>query len=449
MLFTAYQYLSIFLVITMLLVVVLCFKRWPQLTLLATVISIFLKGHYLWLGAPIYAWQASGLLGLLMLVTQSNLRKKNLGKQLSMMLTLNYFYFGFTILVSCLFWITFYFEPFRIESSVRGKKMVLQLINIFLMLGLFSLGQYLSRAVTSEKFLQLVLDFCFIVAVLALIQFFVFKTLELNIFPVLGSDGSQRSTFLKDYIFRVNSIVGEPKHLGILMAFGLAAFGICLKSKVNFRFPKMIYPCIFITSILLSFSTTGMYISIILLLFVRFLLFKRVRLPELVFYSLILILTPIVVAGIDENLMKVFLSQVTKGSLEVQDLSILRALIEYPYLTLFGSGLGNIHHFAVSYLPSDFPLFKDAPYKANSGLLYIIGDIGMVGLMLFLSAQIYPYKVLSGIRKTNDHSKIKEAEISILLLYVTLIAFMLRYTELIFLVSGFVMVRLSLLRARS
>ena len=105
-------------------------------------------------------------------------------------------------------------------------------------------------------------------------------------------------------------------------------------------------------------------------------------------------------------------------------------MIEYPYLTLFGSGLGNIHHFAVSYLPSDFPLFKDAPYKANSGLLYIIGDIGMVGLMLFLSAQIYPYKVLSGIRKTNDHSKIKEAEISILLLYVTLIAFMLRYTEL-------------------
>jgi hypothetical protein len=141
--------------------------------------------------------------------------------------------------------------------------------------------------------------------------------------------------------------------------------------------------------------------------------------------------------------------QLSKTELEVQDESVIRALIENPGLFLTGTGLGNIHLFAVDYLPVNFPLFRDQGYKANSGLFFVVGDSGLIGLLILVAAPFFGLQAYGRDRWRFCAEHRKEASVALALIFVSLLSFLLRYDVFYFLLSGFVFSRLLVLRNKA
>jgi hypothetical protein len=127
---------------------------------------------------------------------------------------------------------------------------------------------------------------------------------------------------------------------------------------------------------------------------------------------------------------------INKVGLEVQDEAVFDFLKQEPYYAITGLGLGNVHFYAINYLPPGFPLFRDTPFKGNSGFFLLLGDIGFIGifmLFIFIIGLISSNKKLSN--SLNGTLLINDK----ILIHFTIIAsamFLLRYFEFFFVILG-------------
>ena len=430
-------------------------RRNPRIALYVTLISIFIKGQYLWIGWPIYAWQISAIFGLIFAVSPSiTARYASAGRILSRYRRTVFLFFGYSFVVSIPLWLLFSIESFgAAQASVSLTRCITQSVYTLFLLGLFCFGGKVGRNVTLYDFLRAIILISTITAYFAILQVIILNQLGIDIFPIIGSDDTIRSAYTYHgsghtwhTTFRATSFVGEPKHLGILMAVGITAFFLMRILRITVGRYPLHMPIVMGVALLLSLSSTGIFLAILGISLLALVFADKVRKVDILFLIGLLLAGWIQANEFDGNFKGALGKQASRQEFEVQDQSVFLALIEEPILAITGSGLGNIHLFAVHHLPKEYPLFRDRGYKANSGLLFIVGDSGLIGLVLLIAGPIfgvYAYRLERRVYRSSTRHEVQTA-LSFLLL-ITL-SFLFRYNEMLFLVSGFVYSRLVVLR---
>ncbi|MEP4035817.1 hypothetical protein [Pseudophaeobacter sp.] len=452
MVFAGYTYVATAAILAEIAVILWAFNRRPVWAIYAILLSIFLKGQYLWVGRPIYAWQIAALLGLVFLFT-GRLRSTMLhpgaaiaGYRLSLQL-----FFVYSFLISIPLWMLFSAEGLgSVGTQVSASRVVSQTVFFSFLIGIFGIGLWAGRFLTAVNLLRTVILIATIVAYGAIVQFLLVRFVGINIFPVIGSDGTTRSAYIMQLVFRASSFAGEPKHLGILMSVGLI---YCFLARL-FRIPigrrfAILKPLAMVTALLLSLSTTGFALTAAGIGVAATLFFRRLRLVDLavVGIAVTVVVTQIIAAGGD--FATSLLGQLNRMEIEVQDQSVVQGLLNAPMLLLTGTGLGNIHLFAVDFLPPEFPLFRDQGYKANSGVWFIIGDSGLIGLFLLLIGPLFCLQGYLQIRKYLSLDQRREALTMLAIVLMTTVSLLLRFDPLFFLISGFAVTRLAVVRTKA
>lgn len=288
-------------------------------------------------------------------------------------------------------------------------------------------------------------------AMLGILQKLIYDATGVDIFPINRAGIFDRES---GYFYnidvssakRINSLAGEPKHLAIACVFGLSLIVYGIKyGFLNFRLHTA-YALLLLITIYFTFSTTGLLLLLILAVYtlVKFSSQKNM----LGFVLVILALTAAGYYSIRLGNVDAFIFTLEKTGLEVQDQSIMSALLVHPFLALFGTGAGNIHHFAVHYLPVDFPIFKESPYKGNSGLFFVIADSGIIGailLLLMVTVSLRNGRRIS-MQKSCDLYTVRALAYFYDLVLISSACFLFRYSEIFFLMTG---MYLSLLRSKS
>jgi hypothetical protein len=235
---------------------------------------------------------------------------------------------------------------------------------------------------------------------------------------------------------RMNSLAGEPKHLAIALIIGIVIILLHRLNRKKIIKYDFIFLIIFLICLVMTYSTTGyVWYGVVMLLIASLYSFKLSR----------NIIGLLVAAGITMVVMHYstggeptpyIVKTINKVGLEVQDEAVYDFLKNDPVYVITGLGFGNVHFYADDYLPPKFPLFRDTPFKGNSGFFLLLGDIGFVGifmLSIFIIGLIRSNKKLSnsfnGTLLINDK----------ILIHFTIIAsamFLLRYFEFFFVILG-------------
>lgn len=450
--FAGYKYIATLLAFTEIAIVLLYYRRDPKLAFYAILVSIALKGQYLWVGRPIFAWQIAGLLGLVFMFGRSSAAAAlRPGRTLSGINVAFQLYCIYALAISVPLWAMFSAEGLgNSATAVSSTRIVTQVVYFSFIVGLFGFGRYAGRYVTTFDLLRTLVIVATIVAAFALVQVVVFSRTGLNLFPIIGSDDTIRSAYINNQTFRATSFAGEPKHLGILMSVGLTSFFLArlFRIRIAGRMAALM-PLTMIVAVVLSLSTTGIALSVAGIGISSILFFRRFRFIDAAALSIVLVAFLGWYLNADTSFQVAMEQQLTKEGLEPQDDSVRLALLANPEFILTGTGLGNIHLIAADYLPANFPLFRDVGYKPNSGFLFVLGDTGLIGLALLAAMLVFGLQGYLKERKLYSIDARREATVSLAVLFLTFISLMLRYDVLFFLLSGFVYTRLSILRTRA
>ncbi|MEO5907508.1 MAG: hypothetical protein ABIQ11_12330, partial [Saprospiraceae bacterium] len=153
---------------------------------------------------------------------------------------------------------------------------------------------------------------------------------------------------------------------------------------------------LYVVGIFFSFSTQAYLILaintvfIFILLLIKFGIFKKV----FILYTIVLIgITIVIVQNKFVNM--VFQARVLErieetGVVEDFNVTIITFLTDKPQYLLLGTGLGQVHFFAQEYIPRQFKYYmRNNVFVAKAGLLRIVSETGLIGLVLFLSIIIY------------------------------------------------------------
>ncbi|RLA52871.1 MAG: hypothetical protein DRR42_06410 [Gammaproteobacteria bacterium] len=413
----------------------------PKRAFYILIFSFPLKSLYVWVGADIQIWKLISLAFLLRSIPRLAYGLP-LGRSARSYVSLIYLFIFYVVLITAVN--TLILDETTVYKMIGGffkneGRILFQLMFFAITMNLIFIPLLVIRsasdAITSLRIFLYALVF---LGLLGVVQYVVFHLVGFDLFPIQNIDGTTRSGFvlgIRDTVFRVNSIAGESKHLAVAMVFGITILLLCKMN--NFKIVKYENTILimFLFNLLSSFSTTGIVwasIALVMLIIIR----------GVFEWKSILLVLCVSAIGITSffNLSEVNRSAVEKqakrSGFEVQDETILEYFIDQPFHAITGVGLGNIHHYSVKYFPPSFPLFRNRPYKANSGVLYMLADFGLIGMCL-LYIPIY----LSLRRNIRVERRYPRKEISpiIVISRFTLIVsvlFLARYNELLFICFG-------------
>jgi hypothetical protein len=219
---------------------------------------------------------------------------------------------------------------------------------------------------------------------------------------LLGGMGGERSGlfhYMGSTIYRMSSFAGEPKGLGngLAVALLLLQAGVKLKGALS----RWIWPFLFI-SMVATFSTSallGWFGATVVQLFTSSqgkLTLPRLstdqRLARKIFLWMIPVLFLTAVATHTLPIFEIIEMRTTArvlegdgGALEDSNVAVLYFLLDHPLWAVTGTGLGNVHLYADSYLPDYAVRYAgDTTFVAKSGALRWISEIGFVTLIVFM-----------------------------------------------------------------
>ena len=272
-------------------------------------------------------------------------------------------------------------------------------------------------------------------SVFGVVQFFIVKTTGVNPFPINGSDGVTHSGYVFNTVFRINSLAGEPKHMAIASVIGVI---IIVTNKLNkiisIKFEKLIL-LLFLFNLFFTYSTTG-YVLLTISLGAIVIINRLFNWKTFIFGTLLMIIGVGLFSKLSEIEKKSFVIQKDKAEFEIQDQSIIDYFSDNPLNSITGLGLGNIHYYSVKYIPENFPLFKDTPYKANSGILFMISDYGIIGFITIILLILNVFEKNKKLLKSNNFSYKNESLIITNFSLILFIIFLFRYYELFYIFLG-------------
>lgn len=441
MVLTNYKYIALLVVLFEIAIVLFTFKRNQRLGIYAAIISIFLKGQYIWVGLPIYAWHVAALFGLLYLAIGVRGLKSKEEKSVGFFRMSMVLYFIYSLLIAIPMWFIFNVDSF-FGAGDALYRFTTQIMYFILLIGIFGFGVRAGNFLTTFGLLKVIIVIATLASYGAIFQVIVFNMSGIDLFPIIGSDESIRSSFILDKTFRATSFVGEPKHLGLLMSMGLIVFFLTRLFRVNVgnRF-SFHMPLAMFTALILSLSSTGIAVAVAGVGVLAVVHFRRLRVADItILVSMaIILMAQVFLSGEFFYLLE---GQINKSDFEIQDQSVKDALISNIEFLTTGTGLGNIHLLAVDFLPNDFPLFRERGYKANSGLFYVLGDSGLIGLVLLLVGPFLSLRMYASTKKSLSLNLRTERFAALALILVAFVCFLMRYDVFYFLLFGFVYSRL-------
>ena len=446
--FTGYKYVATFMVIAEVAVLLLAYRKKPKWAIYATLVSIALKGQYLWFGRALFAWQLSAFLGLVFLASRQVRTSLRPGRELGFFQLSMGLYFTFTLLVSVLMWLALGVEGLGLDTrDVSLSRVITQLFYFLLIIGLYGFGQWAGKHITTFNLIRALIIIATVTAYFAIFQVLIKLSTGVNLFPIIGSDDTIRSAYIQGITFRATSFTGEPKHLGLLMSVGLIALFLTrlFRVPIGGRFAIHI-PLVMFGALLMSLSTTGIIITAVCIGFSGMISFRRLRMADFAVVAILatVLITQIMVA--DGDFLGTLNAQISKAEFEVQDESVRLGMLDNPAFIFSGTGLGNIHLIAADYLPANFPLFRDGGYKANSGLYFVMGDSGLIGLLLLICGPFFAVQSFAQNQRQFTNVQRIEVLLALLFIFASLLSFILRYDPSYFFFSGFVFTRLVTLR---
>jgi hypothetical protein len=262
--FAGYRYVAMLVVLIEIAVILMTYRRNPKLAIYVVLLSIVLKGQYLWFGRAIFAWQVASIFGLAYIGSgQIRRTARNAGRALGFMRMSMLLYFIYTISISFPMWLVFSAEGLgNAGTEVNATRILTQLVYFGFVIGLFGLGLRAGRHLTTASLLNAIIIIAALAAYGAILQTLIMHLVGINIFPIIGSDDTTRSAFILGSTFRANSFVGEPKHLGLLMSMGLISYYLTRLFRIpaggRFAWHK---PLAMTAALILSLSTTGIVIT--------------------------------------------------------------------------------------------------------------------------------------------------------------------------------------------
>ena len=240
------------------------------------------------------------------------------------------------------------------------------------------------------------------------LQLAIWVTTGSDPFPVgyvdelLGGQGTQRSgifEYMGGQIYRMSSFGGEPK--GLSAGLGVALLLLQAGVKPRGKYAALLWPFLF-ASLIATFSTMGILCWLGASLFQFFVTpHGTIKMPQLGsrfkgvlrwtvwFIPIIFVL---ILSGKSGSVLEMIemrttgrITQSERGALEDFNIAVFDFLVDRPLWAVTGTGLGNAHLHADSYLP-DFALHyaKGTTFVAKSAVLRWISEIGVVSLLVFL-----------------------------------------------------------------
>ncbi len=218
-----------------------------------------------------------------------------------------------------------------------------------------------------------------------------------------GSDAFIRQgsfDFASLAIYRMNSLAGEPRNLGVALVFAML---LIQAAALTVRRPPVLRLAaawlFLLVSTVATYSTSAALVWVIgsaVQLPAAWLFGARIRRsPVSIGAALAVIALPIglaIAAGEARGIPVLqLLSERTvqrldeNGAIEDFDLAILDFLKDQPEYTVAGVGLGNAHLYATPYLNPLFAQYAEGNvFTAKTAYLRLISEVGVVGLLLFL-----------------------------------------------------------------
>lgn len=426
-----------------LLIIVLFSRTRPSWALTATLVSLYGKTHSFLAGYPLHPWHASSIIGLIY-ITSGRLSSLSITEPKAWRsLNLPIIAFFTLVFFSSLFlWPTFLFQQQTIvELQLPAKRVFSQLVQFLLIIGLYAYGLYLSQRISFIDIIKSFIVIAVVVATLGLAQALIYILTGTNIFPLVR-DGELYTTFILSRTLRIGSVVGEPKHLGILLAQAGSFCYLLAILQLGFKRSRTnLYLLILTLALILTLSTTGFTIFILSIIVISLIQVNRLNPFHLALILLIsLAATPLLIFSSQSSFFTDLSTQFLKVGFEVMDLSFIQALSSRPEFLLTGAGLGNLYTIAEQYLPHRFTLFLDSSYSSNTGLITTIAESGLLGLALLSMPSIYSIRNMYAINRLRLIGRLIVTDITSILPFciipLLLLQFLLRYDQSFFLLQG-------------
>jgi hypothetical protein len=249
-----------------------------------------------------------------------------------------------------------------------------------------------------------------ILSMMGLFQVAFYYATGVDLFPIgLLSGTETRSgifetdSFMGGSVFRASAVAGEPKHLAytavtclLVLATDLVFGGVLgLKRKTTFAALGVLF-----AGLLMTFSTQGFVIlslgAVVLLIGALLLRGVSPRAVAMLAAVLAVLLAVTRIPGLYEIVYERTVTRIgATGGLEDWNEAVWEWLKVNPVAWPFGVGLGNVHLHAAEYVPYDYLSYmRGSVFVAKAGILRIVSELGIVGMILFLATLVVPLRRL-------------------------------------------------------
>lgn len=415
--------------------------KMPLFTMQIAVFTLPLKSLYIWVGTNIEIWKILSGAFLILYTPSLALRnykyiKSNRNYKLFMLFCI------YAIAITCVF---FFALPDSIKHIVSGGyfknegRVLYQLVFFALTMNLVLIPTcVLKRREDIDIILKTYLYSVIFLSILGIMQWGSVEIVGFDPFPIKRFLGTYESAYVVatgyESAFRMNSLAGEPKHMAIALIIGIVILMLCNINNYHIIKHELPVLTLFVLCLLGTFSTTGFVWFGISMIFILALYSFRMPRKLLVIFIVTAVTMGVIYFVSGEQHAPLIVKTLEKTGLEVQDQAVYDYFKDNPADSLIGFGLGNIHYFAVKYLPVNFPLFKNSPFKGNTGLFFFLGDVGLLGIVIFT------FFVLGLVKSTiNFPASLQlkcKKRILVHLVIIGSILFIFRYNEIYFVIIG-------------
>ena len=293
---------------------------------------------------------------------------------------------------------------FARQSEIRSILQVFMLVLTLIPIWVFP--RYLRRIEDIFLIVKVVICSLAILASISLVQLFLWLLTGIDFLPVgiinqyLGGnldDVRYGGEYLTDTIslYRVNSFGGEPKGLGVSMAMGMILIQTLLVYVNNKKYAIYLNLCwiLFAITLFATLSTTAFIVWPLATFISIFFLGSTHTIFILKRFMILICVVAITLEIIDFSIIDVMtdrtftrLANSEVGLFEDFNDAIIKFLQENSLYILFGTGLGNIHLYADSFLhPLVASYASGTAFVAKMGWLRILSETGIFSLILFIA----------------------------------------------------------------
>jgi hypothetical protein len=313
--------------------------------------------------------------------------------------------------------------PLLREASVEGGAFRAPIVRAIIQIPVFLLA--MSPVILVPLVLKLRSDIfevgkvylisCVVLAIIGWFQLAVWISTGNNPLPIgyvnelLGGMGPtyEGITSIGDELtFRMNSLGGEPKYLGVSLVISVVLLQQQLYYLTDGNVRLIGLWLFLLIAAYATLSTSAIYLWVIASLLQALLILQKAERGSPArarpIASAVLLLVGLLAAVViafesiiedDQMLLLAVLYARTLGRsddsviIEDFDEAILTLLWENPLLAIVGVGLGNVHLFANEYLAPLFAEYaRDTAFTAKAGYLRLVSECGIIGLVLFCLA---------------------------------------------------------------